>query len=621
MTYVVDGLPINDQLTGAFATALDPHIVDSLELYTGDVPAEFGSKVSGVAAVATRTGTGSGRRFFGNTEVSAGQFGTLMNVTQAGGETDRLGYFGSVSTVKTNRYLDSVSLDNLHNGGNSERAFLRLDYQLSSRDWLRLNVMAGRSGFQLANLRSQHAAGMDQRQVLRDASFWVRWNRILSPAATWESTIAYRPSVAQLFPSPNDTPVTAAQARHLNTFTTANRLNWIRGRHNLRGGIDIQHFRLSENFGMGITDAAFNAPGTPRFNDALPAYDLTRGGRQFQFSARGSGALYSAFVQDIVKVSRFTFSLGARYDNYRFLVAGNQFQPRVGVAFHLKETGTVLRASYNRNYQTPPNENLLLSSSAEAGLLAPSSVRAALGDTHVLIRPQRENVYETGLQQTLVGKASLNVSYYHKNSRDQQDNNNFFDTGIIFPVTLARIRVNGVEGRLLLPEFHGVTATLSATHARAISTPPFTGGLYLGQDAISLLTSRPFVIDHDQKLGVNTNVHYNLNRNWWSSVTVRYDSGLVANPSDPARVAADPDYRDLLPLVNLTANPARVRPRTITDVTLGYQHYKADRRVWSVELQVSNLFNRTALYNFQSVFVGTRVVTPRSAAIQIRKYW
>ncbi|MCX6621471.1 MAG: carboxypeptidase-like regulatory domain-containing protein [Acidobacteria bacterium] len=246
MTYVIDGLPINDQLTGAFATALDPHIVDSLELYTGDVPAEFGSKVSGVAAVATRSGVGTGRRLFGSTEVGAGQFGTLQNITQAGGEAGLLAYFGSFSAVKTNRYLDAVSLDNLHNGGDSERAFLRLDYQLSARDWLRFNLMAGRSGFQLANLRSQHAVEMDQRQLLRDASFWLRWNRILSPAATWESTLAYRPSIAQLFPSAHDTPVTGAQARHLNTITSANRLNWLRGRHNLRGGIDVQHFLVSE---------------------------------------------------------------------------------------------------------------------------------------------------------------------------------------------------------------------------------------------------------------------------------------------------------------------------------------------------------------------------------------
>ena len=153
----------------------------------------------------------------------------------------------------------------------------------------------------------------------------------------------------------------------------------------------------------------------------------------------------------MVKWGRLVFSLGLRYDAYRFLVAGNQLQPRVGLALNMKETGTVFRMSYNRNYQTPPNENLLLSSSAEAAQLAPESVRRALSTTVAPLRAQRENVYEAGIQQSLFGKASLNASVYHKDSRDQQDNNNFFDTGIIFPVTLARIRVNGAEGRITLP--------------------------------------------------------------------------------------------------------------------------------------------------------------------------
>jgi hypothetical protein len=313
--------------------------------------------------------------------------------------------------------------------------------------------------------------------------------------------------------------------------------------------------------------------------------------------------------------------LGARYDSYRFLVAGNQLQPRVGVAFHLKETGTVFRASFNRNFQTPPNENLLLSSSEEASRLAPESVRKRFGQSFTPLRAQRENVYEAGIQQVLFGKASLNASFYHKDSRDQQDNNNFFDTGIIFPVTLARIRVNGAEGRITLPSIHGVSATLSATHSRAVTTPPFTGGLFLGQDAIDLLSAGPFVIDHDQKLSLQTTLHYAMNRAWWASTFVRYDSGLVANPSDPIKVAADPDYRDLLPYVDLAASPARVRPRTIADVALGYQRFHGDRKLWDAQIQVGNLFNVTALYNFQSVFVGTRLAAQRNVGLKLRFYW
>ena len=95
MTFVVDGMPISDQLTGAFANAVDPSIVESLDLYTGNVPAEFGNKVSGVAVVTTRTGLNSSRLFQGSHQVSAGQFDTLGTHTQFPGRTARDGAFAS----------------------------------------------------------------------------------------------------------------------------------------------------------------------------------------------------------------------------------------------------------------------------------------------------------------------------------------------------------------------------------------------------------------------------------------------------------------------------------------------------------------------------------------------
>jgi hypothetical protein len=622
MTFVIDGMPISDQLTGSFASALDPSIAHSLELFTGNVPAEFGNKVSGVANVVTRTGLGSGRRFTGLLEAQAASFDTAGNVTQVAGESGRLGYFASIFSIKSNRFLDQVSIDNLHNGGNAERGYTRLDYQAGPRDILRLHAMAGRSSFQLANLRSQHANGQQQRQLLRDAAFWTGWVRTLSPVSTIESIASYRTNIAQLFPSAGDTPVTASQARHLSTLTLNTRYTRIVGAHTVRAGADWQHIPISENFSFAITNPAFNEPSSPGFRETLLPYDLTRGGTHFYFSERAAGNLYSGFLQDNVRFGRFSLALGLRYDNYRFLVNGAQLQPRVGLAWHLRETGTVFRASYNRNYQTPPNENLLLSSSERAAALAPAAVREALDDNVVVrIRPERQNVYEAGIQQALFRRASLNVAYYHKNSRDQQDNDNFLNTGIIFPLTLSQIRVNGLEAHLVVPEFSGISGSLSITHAKAVSTPPFTGGLFLNDGAVEALTEGPFVIDHDQKLGVQANWVYKLSRSLWVSSTLRYDSGLVSNPSDPEEVAADPDFFDLLPYVDLTSDPPRVRPRTIADVAFGYSRYRNDRRLWELQVQVNNLTNRTALFNFQSIFVGTRLVPPRVFGARLRYFW
>jgi hypothetical protein len=621
MTYVVDGMPISDQLSGSFASALDSSTVETIELYTGNVPPEFGSKVSGVANITTKSGLGSNRLFSGSTEMGVSSFDTYSSVTQFAGGTERFGYFTSWNLFKSNRFLDQVSLDNLHNGGNAERVFARFDYHPRPADQLRVNVMGGRSSFQLANLRSQHEAGRAQRRALRDLSFSVGWLHTLTPTATFDSTFSFRRSTAQLFPSVGDTPVTAAEKRGLDTFTLANRASWVRGRHTLRTGIDYQRFPVKESFSFAITDSGFNPPGSDDFNPNLLRHDLSREGTPFRFNAERSGNLLAGWVHDRVRLNSWTIALGLRYDMYRFLVRGVQLQPRVGIAYHLAPTGTVLRVSYNRNYQTPPNENLLLASSSEGAQLAPPAVRDAFGEGVIQIRPERQNVYEAGIQQVLNRFVSLNLVYYHKQSTDLQDNDDFLNTGIIFPTSLFRSRVNGLELRTDLLPVGNLSGSLSLTHGRAVVTPPFTGGLFLGNDAVEAFSSGPFIIDHDQALSLHSMLNYRFTPALWTGWSIRYDSGLVSNPSDPAEVAQDSDYFDLLPYVRLTSDPPRVTPRTLVDVVVGYEHRNGERRLWDFQFQVSNLLDATALYNFQSIFVGTRLVQPRSAGLKIRRHW
>ncbi len=621
LTYVIDGMPISDQFSGQFATSVDPNLVHSLELFTGNIPPEYGAKVSGVVKVTTRSGFDGGGRSFGQAEVGGGGFDTHSQAVQAGGAQSSLGWFASLSGVKSNRFLDSPSFDNLHNGGNAQRGSARFDWHRSARDVLRISAMAGRSSFQLANLRSQHANGQRQRRELGDRSFSFGYLRVLSPAATFDSTTSYRGTVAELRPSAGDVPVTAALFRTLGTLSSLNRVNWRRGSHQLRAGFDGQRFALGESFSFGLTDPSVNDPAAPGFNPNLLPHDISRGGRRFRFRASDAGTILSAFVQDLWKWRRLVFDLGLRFDRYSMIGISSELQPRAGLAYHLGRTGTVFRASYNRNLQTPPNENLLLANSTESASLAQPEVQRVMNGGVVAIQPQRQNVYEVGLQQDIRGRASVDAVYYHKNSTNAQDNDNFLDTGIIFPTSLALSRVNGFEARLVVPETRRLSGSLSLTHFRAIMTPPFTGGLFLGGAALDALGQGPMVIDHDQALGMSASLIYRPAKRWWSSWQVRHDSGLVSNPSDPEEVAGDPDYFDQLPYVDLLGDPPRIRPRTVVDAAVGYEHLRGDRKAWEIAVQISNLTNRKGLYSFQSVFVGTRTIQPFTASLRIRYFW
>src|SRR5690606_36049078 len=139
------------------------------------------------------------------------------------------------------------------------------DYRASPKNIFRLSGMAGRSSFQLANLRSQHLNGQQQRWLLTDAAVSLGWVRLLSPAATFDSTTSLRTTSARLLPSAGDTPVTASLARHLSTISTFNRFNWNRGVHAVRLGLDYQRFPVIENFFFGLTDSRFNEPGSADF--------------------------------------------------------------------------------------------------------------------------------------------------------------------------------------------------------------------------------------------------------------------------------------------------------------------------------------------------------------------
>ncbi|MGE0393618.1 MAG: carboxypeptidase regulatory-like domain-containing protein [Vicinamibacterales bacterium] len=620
MTYLIDGLPVSDQLTGAFANALDAGIVHSVELMTGHIPAQFGGKVSGVAVVTTKSGAGVGRPLAGDVTLSGAGFGTSQVAAQAGGGTASAGYFISGTAMRTSRFLDQISRDNLHNDGGFGRLFFRGDVAPSPATRLRVNAMGGRSAFELANLRSQQARGQDQRQALSDVAVWGTALRTLGSTAALESTFGLRHSTAALLGSEHDAPVTATQDRSLRSWTASVRYTRQAGPHQFLVGADAQRIPVRERFQLAITDGAFNMPDTPGYNQALTAHDLTRGGAPFVFADAGTGHAAGVFGQAVLRARALTATLGLRHDEYAFLVRARGLQPRASVALTLPGPLGVLRASVNRNLQTPPNENLLLSNSQQAAALAPEGVRRALGDRPRVMQPERQTVVEAGWQAGVGGFGTLDVSAYRKRSTDQQDNNNFFDTGIIFPVTLAAIDTWGVEGRVSLRERKGVSGSLSVTTGRATSTPPFTGGLFLGQDAVDLLSAGPFLIDHDQRLSLQGTVSANLPGPLWVSGAVRYDSGLVANPSDPAEVAADHDFADLLPYVNLTGAVARVRPRTLADVVAGWDVRDArGRQRWSIQAQVTNLTNRTALYNFQSVFVGTRLVQPRTFALRVRR--
>lgn len=620
VSFMIDGLPISDQLSIDFGNPFDVRNVEALEVYTGNFPAEFGNKVSGVVNVSTKSGLGSGDLFHGSVGGSLGSFDTGEGSVQVGGGTERWGYFLSLAGGRSHRFLDPVSLDNLHNGGDNQSFFARLDFNPAQRDFLHFSLSGARSRFDVPNLPSQHLAGQNQDQRLMDLALRLTWTHVFNQQWTLEIIPYYRTALAQLFESPFDTPVTASQARHLTTAGGKVSVGFVGHGHRVKAGIDFFAFPISERFTLGITDPGFNDPADPEFNPNLLPHDLTRGGVPFQFDDDRTGSEYSAFLQDTYTYENLTVNLGLRYDAYNFAVDRVHWSPRVGLAYNIPRTKTVLRVSFNRLFQTPSNENLLLSSSPQAAALVSPESLGGLGTALILIQPERVNLYEVGAQQGVKDWFRLDASVYWRRIRNFHDNDQLLNTTVVFPIAIRQGAVKGFDLRVDVPQRRGLSARWSFSVGQAIGIPPLTGGLFLGEEAVERLEAGAFRIDHDQSFSSQGTVMYQHESGVWTGLTVRYDSGLPVEIEDLAEAAADLDINRELELVNLTQDPLRVKSRLVWDWSIGVD-YPHEKPKVAFQFDIRNLTDEKRLFNYLSVFSGTHIIPPRTFSARLRYFF
>jgi len=202
-SFSIDSQPISDQQSRVYTNQVSMSAVQSLEVISGVAPAEYGDKTSLVAVVTTKSGLGLTHPT-GSISFNYGSFGTAGTTINVGLGNSKFGNFLSLNGLNTGRFLDTPEFRPLHDKGNSETFFDRVDFQPNGKDSLHLNLFAAHTWFQAPNTFDQAAAGQDQRQNLKTFNIAPGWTHLFNPTTllTGECVLSARSAAILSFCRP-----------------------------------------------------------------------------------------------------------------------------------------------------------------------------------------------------------------------------------------------------------------------------------------------------------------------------------------------------------------------------------------------------------------------------------
>jgi outer membrane cobalamin receptor len=593
--FVVDGLPLTQNRSPAFAPSFDAADVESLRVLTASFPAEYGRKLGGVVEVTTNKDVQAG--WHGRFDAGGGSFSSLHGGAGISYAREAQRFSASGEGFHTGRYLDPPVLANYTNRENAAGFSASYERDFSPSDRLRVSVMHNAVRFLVPNELVQQQAGQRQDLQNTETSGQIYFQHTISPELFLSFSGSVRDSSATLTSNVFATPVIVSQDRGYREGYVRGDLTGHHGRHDWKTGVDSIFSPVHEALQYSITDPTQFDSGTQL---------------NFQFPYQRKWDVEpSIYVQDQMRAGRWNVSAGVRVDHYGFVARESAWSPRIGVSRFVPTLNLLFHASYDRVFQTPAVENLLLASSPLLDAISPSVLRLP-------VRPGRGNFYEGGVTKALLGKLRVDANVFRRDFRQYSDDDVLLDTGVSFPIAFAKARIFGEEIRLEVPQWSRFSGYLSYANQSGIGQGPITGGLFLGSAAANALTnSSKFAVTQDQRNSLRARLRFQAPRHAWVAIGAQYGSGLPADignakPSDLLAAYG----QQILDRVDFARG--RVRPNFSVDLAAGTEIYHKEAKSAAMQVQVANLADRLNVINFASLFSGTALGEPRSVTASLR---
>jgi hypothetical protein len=608
--FIVDGVPLQDNRSPSFGNEIEADDVQSMSIYTAGIPAEYGRKMGGVVEVNTIQDSDPG--LHGQVVLSGGSFDSAGAFASAQYVWGKNTLSGSASGAMTDHYLNPVVPQNFSNTGTTGDFSLRYARKLSPNDRLSLSVRHELARYDLPNelvQQTPHLTPIDPVAPLGiqrlnadnlETMGIATYQHIFSCNVVADFYGMVRDTSNDFYSNIYATPILVSQHNWFREGYFRGVVTAVHGRHEWKFGVESDNTYLHENFGFVITNPMLFDPGTPS---------------PFSFVANRPDLEQSAFVQDQVHLGNWTINAGIRWDHYQLILNRQAVDPRLSIARYFPSAGLVVHFSYDRVFQTPSNENILLSSSTAATMLNPVSLQLP-------VEPSEGNYYEAGVTKDFFGKVKLDANYFRRLVNNYADDDQIDNTTISYPIAFRKAILYGGEAKLLVPDSHGLSGFLSYSYIVGNAWFPVTGGLFLGDDAV-IPTTGHLPDSQDQRNTVRGRVRYQVAPRFWIAGGIQYDTGLPFDFQCPdgetlqqciAGVAATYGQQ-VVDRINFARG--RIYPAFQVNVSAGAEVYKSER--FNVRLQADgqNLTNVLNVIDFGGLFSGNAIGPSRSFALRL----
>ena len=590
---VVDGIPLTDNRSPSFGPEIEADDVQSMSIYTAGIPAEYGRKMGGVVEMVTTKDSGPG--LHGEAVLAGGSFATADGylLTQYGWGKNTLGV--SAQGAMTDRYSNPPVLQNYTNTGTTGDFGVRYERDFTNHDHLSFSVRHELSRFLVPNEQVQQAADQRQDRNNFETMGIASYQHLFSPNVVGDFHGMVRDDSESLSSNPFSTPIIAFQENGFREGYFKATISIHHANQEWKAGIESDSTFLHERFSDVITNFTQFDPGTPP---------------NFSFAGNRPSLEQSAFVQDLIRLGNWTVSAGLRWDHYQLLLNQNAVSPRLGVSRYFQSADLVLHASYDRVFQTPDFENILLSSSPEVVSLNPEVLRLP-------VQPSHGNYYEVGLTKGFFQRLRLDINGFDRSVNNYADDDQLLDTAVSFPIAFRKANIYGAEGKLDIPHWGRLSGFVSYSYMVGAAYLPVTGGLFLGEAASNALTQTQgrLWVTQDQRNTVRTRFRYQLVERVWVALGGEYGSGLPVEFDGTEPQAVTQYGQAIVNRVNFDLG--RVKPSLSIGASAGADLWKKDKRSMRLQADVQNLNNRLNVIDFAGLFSGNAIAPPRSYSLRL----